>query len=108
MLTDEQQNAIVATACVAVLVAVAFYFSYAGMCSVAPSPPNSGESRLADLTGDLASYTKWLFFATFALALATAGLVRLGFIQARDLKRLTDTGERASKSCTPPSSLSTS
>ncbi len=42
---------------------------------------------LVSLTGDLAKYTKALFWATGFLGLITAGLVFVGFRQVRDAKR---------------------
>jgi hypothetical protein len=45
------------------------------------------DRQLAKLTGDLANYTKLLFFATGGLAFVTAGLVIAGFYQLRDSRR---------------------
>lgn len=55
------------------------------------------ESRLADLTKDLADYTWLLFVATAVLAGITAGLLGLGFIQAFDNKRSIKASEAAAK-----------
>ncbi len=44
------------------------------------------DERVAALTGDLAKYTKLLFWATGALAVFTLGLVIFGFRQANDAK----------------------
>lgn len=46
------------------------------------------ETRLADLTGDLAAYTWKLFIATAFLAALTAGLLVIGLSQAREAKRM--------------------
>jgi hypothetical protein len=46
------------------------------------------EQQLVDLTSDLADYTLYLFIATAILALATAGLVIVGFCQLRDSKHI--------------------
>lgn len=53
------------------------------------------EERLADLTGDLAGYTKGLFIATLVLAGLTAGLLGLGVFQVRDAKRSIAAAETA-------------
>lgn len=45
------------------------------------------ETRLADLTGDLAKYTLGLFIATALLAFLTVGLLVLGFFQISDAKK---------------------
>lgn len=55
------------------------------------------ETRLADLTGDLATYTRKLYVATAALALITLGLLVLGFMQAFDNKRSIKAAEIAAK-----------
>lgn len=44
------------------------------------------DSQLVELTGDLATYTKLLFFATGALVLATGFLVRVGYLQIGDAR----------------------
>lgn len=44
------------------------------------------DRRLVDLTGDLATYTERLFWATVFLAIGTAGLVAFGFFQSADTK----------------------
>jgi hypothetical protein len=44
------------------------------------------DRQLVKFTGDLATYTKLLFIATGILAVITAGLVIVGFLQVRDAK----------------------
>jgi hypothetical protein len=45
------------------------------------------DGRLIELTGNLARYTKYLFWATGILAFMTGGLVTVGFFQVRDAKQ---------------------
>jgi hypothetical protein len=57
----------------------------------------SVEKRVADLTGDLATYTEKLYYATVALAALTAGLLLLGFLQRGDNKRAIKTAEESAE-----------
>jgi hypothetical protein len=45
------------------------------------------DRKLVELTGDLARYTKFLFFATGGLVVITAGLVIVGYRQVRDARQ---------------------
>lgn len=60
------------------------------------------DQKLTDYTGELARFTKGLFYATVVLGFATAGLVVFAFVQSRDMKssigaarRSADIAERA-------------
>jgi hypothetical protein len=53
------------------------------------------EQRLIDLTGDLARYTKWLFYSTALLTGVTAGLVIVGFFQVRDAKATIEAAKKS-------------
>lgn len=48
------------------------------------------DDRLIDFTGQLASYTLWLFVATLFLAVGTVGLGVFAWRQSRDTKRSAD------------------
>lgn len=45
------------------------------------------DKKLVDLTAELAKFTRWLAYATIALAIVTGGLVIMGIKQASDMKR---------------------
>lgn len=55
------------------------------------------ETRLTNLTGDLAFYTKWLAIGTAVLAFLTGGLLVFGAFQLRDSKRSIAASEKAAQ-----------
>lgn len=53
------------------------------------------DRRLVELTADLATYTKWLAYATIILTVATAGLFAFAVVQARDAKEVGRSARRS-------------
>jgi hypothetical protein len=119
-MTEDQKNGALATVCLAALLAVPFYFSFAGMRSsgwpaTTGSLPIASEAVSATVVGQradgsqqmrdsnekdnqdarLATATEYLVYATGGLVLVPVGLVYFAFVQARDFKRFTGIAERA-------------